>query len=792
MRIIAPNRCLVIPHRSFMPPHRWLMNPHRWLVAQQPCLLAVLLLAAITFRPTAANAQTSWNKDGNSYTTIEENSIVEITLPAMTSTILVNAAQLAPLNLSSNGNLSAPGGRRNRGAGSYQYQLSSDKQKALILTRPVHIYHNTFYTCWIFDRSSNTPTQIAKSVPAPGILNAKLSPDGSKIAYVYNNNIYTEDLSTHTTEQLTTDGNEKRLNGWFDYAYSEELYTIDGFRWSPDSKSVAYWQLDLSKVGTFYMINNTDSIYPKIIAIPFSKVGEPIAEARIGVLDIATKQTQWMQIEGDPGKNYLPRMEYTPDGSRLIVQQLNRAQNHSNLILCDPASGGSKVIYSESDSAWIDIKAFWAHSGGSGWDWLENGRSFLWASEKDGWRHLYKITLDGTETLLTKGDFDVTGINGWDEKNGILYFGASPANATQRYLYRTSLNPSAKGKSAANTKAPSNEAASGKSAASAKGAPIRITPADLAGTHNYTISPNGRWAQHSFSSHLIMPATEWISLPDHKPLNPNEAIASHLIAADAAKQTTFFQITTADGVTMDGWIVKPHNFDSTKKYPVVFYTYSEPAGASVTDAALGRNPFFNLDSGYIFVSVEGRGTPVPKGREWRKCIYKQIGWLNVNDQAAAAREILKWPFIDKNRVAVYGSSGGGSTTQNLLFRYPDIYKVGLASAGVPNQLIYNTIYEERFMGVLPDNRDAYLKCNPLTYAKNLQGHLLILHGTGDHNVNYQGEEMLLNELIAHNRQFQFMPYPNRTHGITEGEGTIEHKGTLMRNFLYQWCPPGPR
>ena len=726
--------------------------------------------------PILAKAQTLWNPDGNSYTTIEDNAIVEITLPAMTKTTLVTADQLAPLNLATREHAERQQGRR--GGGPFSYQLSADHQEILLYAKPIYIYHDAFYACWLFNRKTGQLTKLAADRPAttvlgyalPGgyTLNAKLSPDGAHIAYVYDNNIYTEDLSTHTSTQLTTDGSDKRLNGWFDYAYSEELYTIDGFRWSPDSKSIAYWQNDLAHVGTFYMINNTDSIYPKIIAIPFSKVGEAIAQAHIGVLTIATKQTTWLKVPGDPASHYLPAMEYSPDGAHIIVQQLNRAQNNSILYLCNPTTGEAQSIYNESDDAWIDIKPFWAHSSGAGWDWLDGGKAFLWASEKDGWRHLYRITLDGHETLLTKGDFDVTGINGWDEKKDILYFGASPDNATQRYLYKAALTKTAESK--------------------------RVTPQDLPGTHNYVLSPNGRWAEHSFSSHLYAPVTEWLSMPDNKPLDPNGAIAKNLKPTPLGKQTSFFQLKTADGVTMDGWVIKPASFDSTKKYPVIFYTYSEPAGASVLDVANtgGRASFFNVDSGYIFVSVEGRGAPVPKGRAWRKSIYKSVGWINVNDQAAAAREVLKWPFIDAERVAVFGSSGGGSTTQNLLFRYPGIYKVGLASAGVPNQLIYNTIYEERFMGVLPGNRDAYIKCSPITYAKGLQGHLLIMHGTGDHNVNYQGEEMLLNELIKYNRQFSFMPYPNRTHGITEGEGTILHKTTLMAQFLHQWCPPGGR
>lgn len=724
--------------------------------------------------PVLAHAQLSWNKDGNSYTQAENNSIVQITLPAFTKTTLVTAEQLAPLGLPSRDQAEGAGGRGGRGGGrgfgggELRYQLSEDQQKVLLFTNAKRLYHNTFYSCQVFDRKTSQLTQIGKGLPPSSLLNAKLSPDGSKVGYVYDNNIYTQDLTSGTTTRLTTNGSDKMLNGWFDYAYSEELYCIDGFRWSPDSKQIAYWQMDLSKVGIFYMINNTDSIYPKIIAIPFSKVGEPIAQARIGVITVASKAIKMMNIDGDPSSHYIDRMEWTPDGKNIILQQLNRAQNNSKLILCDPASGSSKEIYNETDEAWIDIKPFWSRGGAIGWDWIEGGKAFIWASEKDGWRHLYRIGLDGKETLLTTGQYDVTSINGWDEKKGILYFGASPDNATQRYLYRTSLTK--------------------------PGAATRVSPADQPGTHNYNFSPNGQWAQHSFSSHLIQPASEWLSMPDNKPIGAEGGIAGRLTPNPAGAHTTFFQLTTADGIKMDGWVVKPANFDSTKKYPVIFYTYSEPAGASVSDAAGagGRGGFFNVDDGYIFVSVEGRGTPVPKGRAWRKAIYKSVGWINVNDQAAAAREVLKWPFIDPTRVAVFGSSGGGSTTQNLLFRYPDIYKVGLASAGVPNQLIYNTIYEERFMGVLPENRDVYLKCNPLTYAKNLQGHLLIMHGTGDHNVNYQGEEMLLNELIKYNKIFTFMPYPNRTHGITEGEGTVRHKTTIMADFLKTWCPPGGR
>ena len=463
------------------------------------CNATIILALLVFLSPILSQAQLNWNKDGNSYTSIENNSIVETTLPALTKTTLVSAEQLAPLGLPASDQRT-----NNRGGSELHYQFSDDQQKVLLFTNPHHLYHNTFYSCQVLDRKTNQLIPIATKLPPSSLLNAKLSPDGTKLAFVYDNNLWLEDLSTQTLTALTTDGNDRLLNGWFDYAYSEELYTIDGFRWSPDSKKIAYWQMNLAKVGTFYMINNTDSIYPRIIAIPFPKVGEPIAEARVGVLSLDTKSTQWMSIDGDPASHYLPRMEWTPDGSHLIVQQLNRAQNNSKLMLCNPADGASKTIYDETDDAWIDIKAFWSHSGGIGWDWLDNGKAFLWASEKDGWRHLYKVTLDGQETLLTKGNYDVTSINGWDEQKGILYFGASPDNATQRYLYSVPLNTS------------------GKAAA-------RVTPEGLPGTHAYLFSPNGRWAQHSFSSHLYAPASEWLSMPANQPIG-NETIATSLKA----------------------------------------------------------------------------------------------------------------------------------------------------------------------------------------------------------------------------------------------------------------------
>jgi dipeptidyl-peptidase-4 len=247
---------------------------------------------------------------------------------------------------------------------------------------------------------------------------------------------------------------------------------------------------------------------------------------------------------------------------------------------------------------------------------------------------------------------------------------------------------------------------------------------------------------------------------------------------------------------MDGWMVKPTNFDSTKRYPIVFYVYGEPAGQTVKDEyGTGFNRLYEgsmADDGYIYASVEGRGAPAPKGREWRKSIYRNIGIINIRDQAMAAQELLKRPYIDSERVAVWGWSGGGSSTLNLLFQYPKIYTTGISIAAVDNQLNYDNIYQERYMGLLPEDKDYFVKGSPLYHAKNLEGNLLLIHGTGDDNVHYNNAEQMINELVKHNKVFQLMAYPNRSHSISEGEGTSAHLAKTFTKFLKDHCPPGGR
>jgi dipeptidyl-peptidase-4 len=430
------------------------------------------------------------------------------------------------------------------------------------------------------------------------------------------------------------------------------------------------------------------------------------------------------------------------------------------------------MIEEESDKAWVDI-----YQPGNPYTidftnkfiWLNDAKSILWDSEKDGWRHLYQVSLEGKpETLVTKGNYDFSDITYIDRKKGFVYFMASPDNATQNYLYRTKLDGA--------------------------GTAELMSPASLKGTHSYSFSPNGKYAAHSFSNSFTRPSREFITVANQKALDEKKSILARLDSLKVKPVTEFFKIRTVDSVEMDGWMVKPLNFDPSKKYPVVFYVYTEPAEATVTDSyGKGRNFLYLGDmakDGYIYISLDNRGTPAPKGAAWRKSIYQKIGQINIHDQAMAAKEILKWDFVDPERIAVWGWSGGGSATLNLMFQYPEIYKTGIAIAAVANELTYDNIYQERYMGLPQENMEAYIKGSPITYAKNLKGNLLYIHGTGDDNVHYQNAEMLLNELIKYNKQFQFMPYPNRTHGISEGEGTFLHLATLYTTYLKKNCPPG--
>ena len=721
-----------------------------------------LFIVSYFFLTLFLSAQSiNWSKSGKDYYQLEEGEIVKYALPDFSKEVVVSKSALTP-----EGKTGALPIRR--------FTFSDDNKKVLINNNTKKVWrYDTRGDYWVINLETRKISQVGKARPASSLMFAKFSPNGNKVAYVSEHNIWVEDLATGEAKALTTDGTAKLINGTFDWAYEEEFYCRDGFRWSPDSKQIAYWQIDARNVKDYLMVNATDSIYPFLKPVEYPVAGEAPSPFKIGVVSISSAQTKWMDVPTDPVlQSYVPRMEWAGNSNELILQHLTRKQNESEIMFCNVSTGNATSIYKEKDSAWIEILPFWDEDYAyGGWDWLNAGKEFLWASEKDGWRHLYRVSRDGKkETLITKGNYDVMDISSIDEKSGYIYFFASPDNATQKYLYRTKLD--------------------GKSNAE------RLSPANQAGTHNYEVSPTGQYAFHQFSNYYTPGSSEWISLPAHKALQKEEVNDAVAKADKAASNVSFIKVKTEEGVEMDAWMVKPQNFDPAKKYPVVFYVYTEPAGQNVRDVyGVTRNRLYVGDmakDGYIYVSIDNRGTPVPKGNAWRKSVYKKVGIVNIRDQALAAKEILKMPFADTARVAVWGWSGGGSATLNLMFQYPEIYKTGVAVAAVGNQLTYDNIYQERYMGLPQENKSDFIKGSPITYAKNLKGNLLYIHGTGDDNVHYSNAEMLINELVKYNKQFQLMSYPNRTHGISEGEGTNRHLATLFTNYLHMYCPAGAK
>lgn len=719
----------------------------------------VFLLFILAFTSTSLAAQEiKWDQSGSAFYQIQGGQLVKVNLPDQNSEVFVSSAELKP-----------------KGQNPLQvrdFTFSSDGKKLLIYTNTKQVWRlDTQGDYWVLDLGSKELKQVGKGLPESSLRFAKLSPDGTKVAYVSEFNLYSEDLANGQIIALTQDGNRKLINGTFDWAYEEEFACRDGFQWSPDSKRISFWQLDANQIRDFYMINTTDSVYSQIIPVEYPKVGEAPSPARIGVIELDSKKLSWLNIPGDPQQHYLPRMEWN-SANLLLIQQLNRKQNHSKIYSVDVIKNEAKVISEEKDEAWIDVLSSWENVYGITYrhefKWINGGKEFLWFSEKDGWRHLYRVDLTGKETLITVGEYDVINLLQVNEKENLIYFHASPTNATQKYLYKTRLD--------------------------GKGKAELVTPIGLQGTHSYVISPSGKFAMHQFSNSFTRPSSEWISLPKHEPLDASKSISANLAQNQGEKTVEFFKINTADGTEMDGWMVKPKNFDPGKKYPVVFYVYTEPWGANVRDSyGIARNRNYQGDmaeDGYIYISIDNRGTPAPKGRAWRKSIYRKIGRLNISDQAEAAAQIIKWDFVDPERVAVWGHSGGGSATLNLLFQHPGIYKTGISLAAVANQLTYDNIYQERYMGLPQENLEDFVAGSPITHAKNLQGNLLYIHGTGDDNVHYANAEMLVNELIKHGKLFQFMPYPNRSHGIGEGEGTTAHLRKLYTDFLKRYCPPG--
>ena len=705
-----------------------------------------------------------WLPDGTSYTTVERSAdrkdareIVRYDAATGARSILVAASRLIPAGAPAPLSID-------------DYIWSGDAKKLLVFTNTKKVWRqNTRGDYWVLDLASGALKKLGGGAPESSLMFAKFSPDGTRAAYVRANNLHVERLDDGKVTPLTSDGSETTINGTSDWVYEEELGVRDGFRWSPDGTHIAFWQFDSTGVGIFSLINDTDTLYPVITRIPYPKAGTTNSAARIGVVHVDKKKIKWMKTPDDPRNSYLARLEWL-DAGTLAIQQLNRLQNRNDFLLADARSGEVRRVFRDESKTWVEVM--------EDVRWIDNNRAFLWLSERDGWQHAWRVPREGGEpALVTRFDADVTDIAGLDEAAGWLYFISSPDNAGQRYLYRSTLD--------------------------GRGTPQRVTPKDAPGFHSYNIAPGGKLAFHTWSRHDQPPATDVVDLAGGhqslRSLTDTAALVAKL-APVVKPAVEFFQITIpgeggAD-VALDASMLKPSTFDPSRKYPVIAHVYGEPAGQTVMDRWGGGTTLFHralAEAGYIVVSVDNRGTPAPRGAAWRKIIYGTVGDLSSKDQAAAMRALIaRYPFLDADRVGVWGWSGGGSSTLNAMFRFPDVYQVGVSVAPVPDQKLYDTIYQERYMGLPSDNAEGYRIGSPINFAEGLKGKLLVIHGTGDDNVHYQGTERLVNRLVELGKPFDMMAYPNRTHGISEGIGTSAHVYRLVARYFVDHLPPGPR
>ncbi len=652
------------------------------------------------------------------------------------------------------------------------YRWSADNSKILIFTNSARVWReNTRGDFWVLDMATKTLRQLGGADAKPSTLQfAKFSPDGKRVAYVRAHDLYVESLGDGRITRLTSDGSTTTINGTFDWVYEEELFQRDGFRWSPDGQRIAFWQLDASGVRDFLLINNTDSLYSFTIPVQYPKAGTTNSSARIGTVSAAGGAIMWCNVPGDPRNNYLARMDWAPGSREITIEQLNRRQTVNTMYFCDAATGNAKSTLVERDSAWIDIYDDHVDWGpGPSLHWTPDGNSFIWVSERDGWRHAYLVARDGTMRLVTKGAYDVMKVVLVDTRAGWLYFHASPENATQMFLWRARLDGT--------------------------GTAQRLTPAGARGMHDYDIAPGGKFAIHTMSSWGVPPVTDLVRLPTHavtRSLVTNEALAKKL-ATIKQGPVEFFQTDIGGGVKLDSWLMKPADFDPNKKYPVLFYVYGEPWDQTVRDNYGASRWLWHLmltQQGYIVASVDNRGTPGPRGRDWRKAVRNQIGALRVREQSAAARIIGRRAYVDSTRMGVWGWSGGGSSTLLLMFRAPEVYRMGMSVAPVADVRNYDTIYQERYVGLPSTDSAAYHDASAIHFAAGLRGDLLVVHGSGDDNVHYQGTEQLVNALIKANKPFTMMEYPNRTHGIFEGPGTRVHLYNLLTRYVHEHLPSG--
>ena len=567
------------------------------------------------------------------------------------------------------------------------------------------------------------------------------------------------DIASGRTIPLTKDGDPDAINN-------------GRATWSPDGKWIAYVQSDSSAVPKRAVLVPGDPTYRTFRETRYERIGGPIPTLRIGVVGVEGGPTRWIELADKPGTFYLNPLGWAGNSDEVLIDKLSRGRDVREVLLANHRTGAITKAYAANDPAWV---VSWVDMEPGCLEWVRGSNTFVIFSERDGWRRAYVVARNGSSlTPITAAGSDLIAPGQIDAKNGWFYYYASPTNATQRYLYRARLDGT--------------------------GTPERLTPPDQPGSHEYVFSPDSRWAFHTYSTFDKPPVTDLLQLPEHRSVRVllDNAAAAARVKPLITRPTEFLQLDIGGGVVLDAWMIKPRDFDSTKKYPVFVFVYGEPAGQTVLDDWHGGQGFSLFhravaDLGYIVVSIDNRGTPAPKGAAWRRAVFGSLGPLSTEEQAAGLKALARLcPYVDLSRVAIWGWSGGGSNTLNALFRRPDVYHVGIAVVPKPQPQYYNAEYQEIFMRTPKDNPEGYRKCAPINYAEGLRGDLLMITGSGESNTHIEITEGLVDRLIALGKRFDYFVYPNRDHGLSEGKGTTVHVQMLIIRYLIEHLPPGPR
>lgn len=679
-----------------------------------------------------------WMRDGNRFTFVQTDSAGVTHLVAEdartgTRTRLVDGSRLVPAGATEPIEIE-------------DYHWSDDERRLVIFTNTQPVWRqNTKGEFYVYDLASNRLTPVSTQ---PGWQQfAKLSPDGARVGFVRDNDVWVTDLATGRETRITRDGSGDIINGTFDWVYEEELGLQDGWRWSPDGARIAFWRLDQSPVRTFTMIRETDSLYSQPVSLKYPKAGTANSVARIGVYDMAAGTTTWVDTGANPDV-YLARMDWAASPTELVVQRLNRHQNRLEVMLADARTGRSRTVMTDVDSAWVDVD--------DDLTYIRGGRQFLWSSERDGYNHLYVYNRDGSlARQLTRGPWEVTAVYGVDEADGWVYFQGTREGPQQKHLYRVRL---------------------------AGGAVEKLSAQP--GTHSMALSPGTPFYIQTRSRAGVPPVFTLHRTGGEqvRVLQDNAGAAAAFAALDV-RLPEFFSFRTADGTELNGWTIKPANFDPSRKYPVLVYVYGGPGSQTVTDAWGGTRYLWHqllAQKGYVVVSVDNRGTG-GRGAAFKKSVYLNLGEKETADQVATGRWLAAQPWVDASRIGIWGWSYGGYVSALTMMRPGHPYKAGISVAPVTDWDLYDTIYTERFLRTPQENPAGYRNNAPTAQAAKLEGDLLVIHGTMDDNVHFQNSIQLVDALQEAGKQFDFMAYPNRNHSIAGGRSV--HLYTYMTNWL---------